>query len=60
VAAIRRTVGQDIEVIHRPAQAVDVPVSILDISYAKEALGWSPRISLAEGLADTWAWVQSN
>lgn len=58
VTAIRRTVNRDIEVSHRPAQAVDVPQSILDITIAKATLGWSPRISIDEGLADTWAWVQ--
>lgn len=33
-----------------PGRPFDVPVSLLDISRAKELLGWQPRLSFAEGL----------
>jgi len=31
--------------------------SVLDVSLARRALGWRPELTLAEGLAQTWAWV---
>ncbi len=30
-----------------------------DISRAQALLGWSPRVSLGEGLAETHAWFRS-
>ena len=33
--------------------------SALDASLAKRQLGWEPRHSLDEGLAETWAWISS-
>jgi UDP-glucose 4-epimerase len=33
--------------------------SVLDASLAKRELGWEPRRSLDEGLAETWAWISS-
>jgi UDP-glucose 4-epimerase len=33
--------------------------SVLDASLAKRELGWEPRHSLDEGLAETWAWISS-
>jgi UDP-glucose 4-epimerase len=31
--------------------------SVLDVSLARRALGWRPELTLADGLARTWAWV---
>ena len=39
-----------------PARANDAPLVVADVSLLSEALGWSPRYSLDEGLADTIAW----
>jgi GDP-L-fucose synthase len=36
-----------------------MPRKLLDISRLK-ALGWTPRISLAEGLAATYEWLLEN
>ena len=33
--------------------------SVLDVSRAARELGWRPRHSLDEGLAETWAWITS-
>lgn len=60
VEALKRTVGQDFETLFQPAQTNDVPVSILDISYAKQTLDWSPLISIDEGLADTYQWLRNH
>jgi nucleoside-diphosphate-sugar epimerase len=39
-----------------PARANDAPLVVADVSRLTEELGWSPRYSLDEGLADTIAW----
>lgn len=41
-----------------PAQPTGVVNRALDISRAKEVLGWSPRVDLKEGLRKTIAWYQ--
>lgn len=35
----------------------DVRRSVLDVSRAREELGWSPRTTLTDGLAQTWGWM---
>lgn len=36
------------------------PVRVLDISRARERLGWEPKISLKEGIGKTIAWYRQN
>lgn len=40
-------------------RAVDVPVSILDISRAQSSLNWQPEIFIKEGLEKTIQWMKS-
>jgi UDP-glucose 4-epimerase len=40
------------------ARLGDVYRSVLDVSLIERELGWRPRVSLADGLARTWAWTQ--
>lgn len=58
LSALERATGRTITPIFRAARAVDLPVSVLDISRARQVFGWVPRIGLEEGLAETWDWVQ--
>jgi len=46
------------DVTYAPGRPVDVPVNILDASLAKQEMGWEPRVTLAEGLRRTWAFIQ--
>ena len=41
----------------RPVRPGEVRRSCLDAGAARQVLGWSPRVSLADGLADTLAWA---
>jgi UDP-glucose 4-epimerase len=41
-----------------PARQFDVPVNILDISRAREYLGWQPKYSIREGLLQTVKSIQ--
>jgi UDP-glucose 4-epimerase len=56
--ALSTTVGWELDIRYTEARRFDVPVNVLDITLARELLGWEPATSLAEGLAYTWAWVQ--
>ncbi len=40
-----------------PARKFDVPVNILDITRAREVLGWAPRTSFKVGLQRTLQWL---
>jgi len=40
-----------VEVEFKPSRGFDVPASVLDISRARNLLGWSPTISFEEGLS---------
>jgi UDP-glucose 4-epimerase len=41
------------QIVFAPARLLDVPINVLDISLAKEHLGWSPRVSFENGLRRT-------
>jgi UDP-glucose 4-epimerase len=50
--------GRSFTPIVKPPREFDVPWVVLDITAAREAIGWTPEISFEDGLAETWAWVQ--
>jgi UDP-glucose 4-epimerase len=50
--------GSSAEPGMEPARLGDVHRSVLDISLIGRELGWRPEISLADGLARTWAWTE--
>jgi CDP-glucose 4,6-dehydratase len=57
VRTITRAVGQDADpVVQNPA--AEHEEEHLDNSKAKRMLGWSPRYSLADGLAESIAWYR--
>lgn len=56
---IRDVSSKRITVNYKPARLIDVPVSILDCSHARETFEWHPTRSLLEGVKDTWVWKQS-
>lgn len=39
-----------------PIRPFDVPANVLDCSKLRAVSGWQPRLSIADGLARTWAW----
>jgi len=51
--------GRALEVAYQPHRQVDVNRIVLDCSKIRSKLGWSPTVPLAEGLARTWQWLQS-
>ena len=47
------------KVNRKAARPFDVPELRLDISEAKQALLWEPKVSLDEGILRTWRWILS-
>ncbi len=57
LALIREVTGRSPRVRYAPGRRLDVPISCLDISRAARELGWSPEISLRQGIARVWEWL---
>lgn len=55
---LQRLVGDAIESQYRPARAGEVYRIFLTGSAADDVLGWRAEVSLADGLAQTLAWVR--
>jgi UDP-glucose 4-epimerase len=56
---IQRAAGTDREPEFAPPRPGELQRSVLDPSRAQRELGWEPKRSLDEGLAETWAWISS-
>jgi nucleoside-diphosphate-sugar epimerase len=41
---------------HAPERAGEVRRSVLLAARAKKVLGWTPRMSIADGIAETFRW----
>lgn len=59
IAAIEAVTGSRARVEFKPGRPFDVPASVLDISRARDELGWTPRTPLAEGLRRTLDWLRA-
>jgi len=57
---LRRMVNPKLEIIFEPLPVDDPRRRRPDITRARKLLGWEPRVSLAEGLAQTVAWFRAN
>ncbi len=52
-ALVAKVVGQEVEVLHSPAESGGVSRLCADISLARQLLGYRPRVGLEEGLRRT-------
>jgi len=57
VEVIREVTGKDVSVIYTEGRPIDVPANVLDITRVQEAFGFSPNVSLPEGISRTWQWL---
>jgi UDP-glucose 4-epimerase len=55
IRLIEQVTGEPVQRDHRPGRAFDVPVSVLDNTLALRELGWSPKVSLEDGIQRTAA-----
>ena len=51
-------VGKDAHVVQEPPKPGDMPVTHADITKARHLMGYSPHISVEEGMRRFWAWYQ--
>ena len=60
VRDVAEALGQpDVQRIHKPGRATDVPVSILDIARIEREVAWSPRTDWARALRLTADWIRT-
>lgn len=55
-AALQRAAGSAIPIDYAPARPGELARSALDITKSREVLGWSPAVSVEDGLAETYRW----
>ena len=60
IAAIEKLLGKPVARSYESARKFDVPVNVLDITRAREHLGWQPAVGFEDGLRSTLAWMQQN
>lgn len=60
VAMMNNLLGTDLAPDHKPARAGDILRSWADISKAQKAFGYSPLVTLGEGLEKTIAWFKES
>ena len=58
IRLIERVTGVSVERNYQPGRAFDVPVSVLDNALASRELGWSPQVSLEDGIMRTAAYMR--
>jgi UDP-glucose 4-epimerase len=60
VRAVQKVSGTKGQVDRQPARPADAARSFVDLSAARRALKWSPRVDLEEGLRRTLEWMRSS
>ncbi|MHA1653250.1 MAG: GDP-mannose 4,6-dehydratase [Candidatus Thorarchaeota archaeon] len=58
VELIVKEVGIDVEIAWRPTRAGDVPLTHADISRARDTIGYSPRVSIEQGVRMFIEWYR--
>ncbi len=56
---IEEAVGKKAIVAYKPSRKFDASRIVLDTALAKVNLNWQPKVTLAQGLAQTWDWMQT-
>jgi UDP-glucose 4-epimerase len=60
IDAVKRVTGRDFEVREEPRRAGDPPRLVASTEKARDGLGWTPRRSLDDMVADAWQWYQAH
>lgn len=55
---IEQVTGKTCEIIFHPPRGFDVPRNVLNISKARNELGWAPQVSILDGLERTAIWMR--
>lgn len=57
IHVIEEVTGRPLRVKYTDGRSFDVPISVLDISRARNHLNWAPTVSLLEGVARMYTWM---
>lgn len=60
LGAIQDLLGRPVAINYQHSRKFDVPANVLDITRARDLLGWAPAVSFADGLAFTLAGLQAS
>lgn len=60
INAIEKVVGKKANIDFQPARDFDAPNIVLDTNRAADILGWTPKVSLEEGIGHLWDWMAVN
>jgi len=56
---LQEAAGSNAEILFAPRRPGEQQESFLNVDKARDVLGWQPGVSLAEGLARTFAWAEA-
>jgi UDP-glucose 4-epimerase len=56
---LQQAAGSNAEIVFAPRRPGEQQESFLDAGKARSLLGWEPKVTLAEGLAKTFAWSEA-
>lgn len=59
-AVVERVTGRELRVRWQPARSVDVREVVLDSTRLRTATGWTPQITLEEGIKQMWDWLEDS
>ncbi len=60
LAAVTAAVGADVlDIREAPRRGTDTTSTWLEVSLAREVLGWEAKVGLGEGVARAWAWMRT-
>lgn len=57
ITLLERVLGRQVIRHYLPARPFDVPTSVLANNLARQELGWTPKVTLEEGVIKTSAWM---
>jgi len=57
---IKDVTGEEPRVAWSRGRKVDVPTNVLDITRTRSEFGWSPRVTLRDGIRKTWEWIRGS
>ncbi len=55
---LQQAAGSSVDVVFAPRRPGELQESFLKVDKARDVLGWQPQVSLADGLARTFAWAE--
>ena len=59
IALLEQISGRELDVLHVDPSRGDVARTKADVARIRDALGWEPQTSLADGLAAMWSWASA-